>query len=212
VLLSGAGNVALHCAGKLLEMGATVLTLSDSDGVIFSEDGLASRQLEWLSEARRDGARMGDFAAEFDLDYRSGEKPWQFDADIAVPCATQNELDETDAEALLGHDVAWVAEGANMPLSSKAMALLRKERVKVCPGKAANAGGVAVSALEMSQNAAFRPWTQDQVENSLDEIMARIHRSCLKHLDEDAGVDYVCAANRAGFERVAAAMLAQGPL
>ena len=187
-----------------------MLTLSDSDGVALNEDGLTREHLSWLADARQSGARMKDFADEFGFDYLSGEAPWNIACDIAVPCATQNELNDGHAEALIDNGASWVAEGANMPLTADAMHRLRESSVVVCPAKAANAGGVAVSGLEMSQNAQHEFWSEKVVRERLESIMTRIHESCLTHLDRDAGVDYVSAANRAGFLRVARAMVDQG--
>ena len=204
--VSGAGNVARYCAQKLIAEGATVVSLSDSGGTLLAEDGLVDAHLEWL----RDGRRLPDLAEEFDLDYREGEKPWRLECDMAFPCATQNELDGEDAEALAGNGCRWVIEGANMPCTAQAIEHFRNTHTVVCPGKAANAGGVAVSAFEMSQNAALVKWSRRAVERRLRRIMADIHQACAEQLPDNAKPDYIRAANQAGFRRVAEAMVAQG--
>ncbi|MEJ2534418.1 MAG: NADP-specific glutamate dehydrogenase [Gammaproteobacteria bacterium] len=205
-LVSGAGNVARHCAEKLLEMDCTVLSLSDSRGALIVDSGIEREHLDGLEDS---GGRLCELADEFGLDYVKDAKPWQQACDIAFPCATQNELGGEDAEALVGNGCRFVVEGANMPCDPRAIALFREEGVTVCPGKAANAGGVAVSTLEMAQNASFQSWSRDRVNEELREIMQGIHRRCIAKM-EGGDNDYIRAANRAGMSRVAQALAAQG--
>jgi glutamate dehydrogenase (NADP+) len=204
--ISGAGNVARFCAEKLIEIGAVVTSLSDSGGTLRVEDGLKDEHLHWLGS----GGRLQELAQACGLSFRENEKPWSEPCDVAFPCATQNELDAEDAETLADGGCRWVVEGANMPCTEAAIETFRAADVIVCPGKAANAGGVAVSAFEMSQNAAFERWSRGAVEKRLRRIMTDIHKSCVAHLPDYSLPDYIRAANRAGFVRVADAMVAQG--
>jgi glutamate dehydrogenase (NADP+) len=170
------------------------------------ESGIDTEHLEWLD---RTGGRLCELADDFGLDYVKGAKPWQWPCDVAFPCATQNELVGEDAEALIDNGCRFVVEGANMPCDPEAIALFREEGVTVCPGKAANAGGVAVSTLEMTQNASFQSWSRERVDTELKDIMQGIHRRCVEQMEGD-DADYVRAANRAGMARVARALAAQG--
>ena len=214
-IISGSGNVALYAAQKLLDCDAKVLTLSDSDGTIEIKDGLNRDQLEWIQELKFERrGRISEAADEFDgIDYHDGKTPWSVEADVAMPCATQNEIDKDAAKALCGNDVRFVVEGANMPTTAEAMELLRGEGVVLAPAKAANAGGVAVSGLEMSQNAERMSWERERLDSLLTDIMADIHHKCrTAGKGDDGSIDYRRGANIAGFEKVADAMLAYGVL
>ncbi len=211
VAISGSGNVAQYAAQKTLELGGKVVTFSDSAGTVHNPDGFTDEQLVWmmdLKNARR--GRISELAEEFGLDYAESKKPWVFDCDIALPCATQNELDEEDAKRLIKGGCFAVAEGANMPSTLAATHLFQKSRILFAPGKASNAGGVAVSGLEMSQNAQRLSWTDGEVDAKLHGIMQAIHHACQHFGESREGIDYVKGANIAGFVKVADAMLAQG--
>ena len=212
VAVSGSGNVALYGIEKLNELGAKVVTASDSSGFVHDPHGIDAERLAWLKdlkEVRR--GRIGEYAEHFGCAYFKGERPWRVPCDIAMPCATQNELDADDARALLRGGVKAVAEGANMPATADAASLLADARILFAPGKAANAGGVAVSGLEQSQNALRIAWTKDEVDARLQAIMRDIHDKCREEgAEADGFVNYVRGANVAGFRKVAAAMLALG--
>ncbi len=212
-LISGSGNVALYCAEKLIEEGAEVLTLSDSSGYIFDPDGIDKPKLAWvmaLKNQRR--GRIGEYVEEYPTaTYYADQRPWSVEAQLAFPCATQNELDEADAKLLVSNGIELVAEGANMPTTLEAVHYLRDANVLFAPAKAANAGGVAVSGLEQSQNAMRIPWTREDVDHRLQEIMSHIHQQCVDYgKSKDGYTDYVTGANIAGFVKVADAMLAYG--
>jgi glutamate dehydrogenase (NADP+) len=210
VLISGAGNVASFAARKALACGAKVLTLSNSKGALICEEGLDEDALDALRDEHAEADNpLKALADDIGAQYREGDKPWGVTADIALPCATQNELDETDAKALADTGVTLVAEGANMPCTAKAKAILMEAEITLAPGKAANAGGVAVSGLEMIQNASRDPWSEDRIDDALKKIMARIHTTCIDHGEEGAD-QYVRGANRAGLKKVLTAMKAQG--
>ncbi|PRD37460.1 UNVERIFIED_CONTAM: gdhA [Trichonephila clavipes] len=212
VSVSGSGNVAQFAALKALDLGARILTLSDSGGTLYSKDGFSEEQLRALMELKnvRRG-RLSEFAAEHQLQYEAGCRPWHIPTDIALPCATQNELDGRDAATLIANGVQCVAEGANMPSTLEAVELFLKAGTLYAPGKASNAGGVATSGLEMTQNANRLPWTHGEVDERLHGIMKAIHNNCVRHGTRDDGtVNYVDGANIAGFVKVADAMLAQG--
>jgi glutamate dehydrogenase (NADP+) len=215
IAVSGSGNVAQYAVEKAMRLGARVVTVSDSGGTVWAPDGFDAEKLAALlaiKEERR--GRVADFAQRFRLRYEAGAKPWRFPADIALPCATQNELDGDDAASLVKNGVRCVAEGANMPCTPEAVRVFAEGGVLFAPGKAANAGGVAVSGLEMAQNAMRIAWGREEVDRRLQEIMKRIHEACVEHGAAGAGVDgavdYVRGANIAGFVKVAEAMLAQG--
>ena len=213
VAISGSGNVALFTAQKLLSLGAKVVSMSDSDGSIYVPDGLTAEQLERIFELKLAyRARISEFAKESGCEYYAKERPWRHvKCDIAMPSATQNEIDGDDARALLAQGVVAVSEGANMPSTPEAVAEFVNARILYAPGKAANAGGVSVSGLEMAQNSQKMHWTAEEVDNKLRSIMADIHEQCCKYGREDDGyVNYVRGANIAGFMKVAKAMLAQG--
>lgn len=212
VAISGSGNVSSYAAEKCRELGALVISLSDSAGTVHIPNGLTESQLEWAMELKnvRRG-RIKEFADEFKLPYFEGRTPWHLPCDIALPCATQNELDGKDAESLVKNGCICVAEGANMPSTLDAVSVFLKAKILYGPGKAANAGGVATSGLEMSQNALRLAWPAAEVDNRLHAIMQSIHHSCVDHgTDPDGFINYVRGANIAGFVKVADAMLAQG--
>ena len=213
-LVSGSGNVAIYTAEKLLQCGARVVSLSDSGGTVHDPDGITPEKLAFvqeLKEVRR--GRIEEYAERFGAQYRAGERPWAIPADAAFPCATQNEVDDADAEALVAHGCRLVVEGANMPVRPSAVGRLHAAGVLFAPAKAANAGGVAVSGLEITQNQQRLPWTSEQVDDKLRAIMTDIHAQCVQWgADGGSGpVDYLRGANLAGFVRVAEAMRAQGP-
>lgn len=210
-VVSGSGNVAQYACEKLLHNGAKVLSVSDSSGCVHFPDGMTEAQLEALKElkeVRRE--RLSVYAKEQSLPYFAGEKPWGIPCDLALPCATQNELDEKDAQTLLSNGCFCVSEGANMPSTIGAVNAFLKAKILYAPGKASNAGGVATSGLEMSQNALRLSWPSEKVNTRLRDIMESIHESCLRYGKEDGVVNYVNGANIAGFVKVADAMLAQG--
>ena len=213
VLISGSGNVAQYAAERAIQRGAKVLTVSDSGGFVrFADSGMTEAQLQALlelKEVRRE--RLAVYAKEQGLEFFPGKRPWSVPTDIALPCATQNELDENDAKTLLANGCTCVAEGANMPSTLEATEAFLKAGILYAPGKASNAGGVATSGLEMSQNAIRLSWTREEVDNRLHGIMAAIHESCQRYgTRADGSINYVQGANVAGFVKVADAMLAQG--
>lgn len=212
VLISGSGNVAQYAAIKVMELGGKVLTLSDSNGTLYAKDGFneaALAEVMVLKNERR--GRLFDLADDARFDYFEGRRPWHIPAEIALPCATQNELDEDDARTLVRNGVVCVAEGANMPSTLEAVQVFHAAGVLYAPGKASNAGGVATSGLEMSQNALRLSWTHAEVDTRLHTIMREIHSLCVRHgTRADGSVNYVQGANIAGFVKVADAMLAQG--
>jgi len=213
VTISGAGNVALHAAHKAVEEGAKVLTLSDSEGLLHAPDGFDPDLLERIKTQKLE--RRGPLSAVTErsktLKFHKGRTPWSVECDIALPCATQNELDADDAETLLQGGVRYVVEGANMPCSPEAVAAFRKARIGFGPAKAANAGGVAVSGLEMAQNSARESWDEARLTAQLKDIMVEIQERCVADGQGQKGyVDYVRGANIAGFRKVADAMVAQG--
>jgi glutamate dehydrogenase (NADP+) len=212
VTISGSGNVAQFAAEKAIQYGAKVITLSDSSGTVYDREGITMEKLEWLKELKnvRRG-RIKEYADQFGALYIPNSRPWNIKCDIALPCATQNELDEHDAKELIKNGCMVVAEGANMPSTPEAVHLLQQSKVLFGPGKAANAGGVAVSGLEMSQNSLRLSWTRAEVEQRLKDIMANIHEQCVLYgSDEEGNVDYVQGANIAGFVKLADAVIAQG--
>jgi glutamate dehydrogenase (NADP+) len=213
VAVSGSGNVAQYAIEKALSLGARVVTASDSNGTVVDEEGFTTEKLARLTEikASRDG-RVADYAKEFGLQYLEGQQPWSVPVDIALPCATQNELDTEAARTLIANGVKAVAEGANMPTTIEATNLFLDAGVLFAPGKAANAGGVATSGLEMAQNAARLSWKAEKVDIRLHHIMLDIHEACVNYGGEDKQTHYVRGANIAGFVKVADAMLGQGIL
>jgi glutamate dehydrogenase (NADP+) len=211
VTISGSGNVAQYAAQKVMELGGKVISLSDSEGTLYIESGLTAEQWEYLMDLKnvRRG-RISEMAAHFGLEFRAGQTPWHLPCDIALPCATQNELDAEDARTLLKNGCICVAEGANMPSTLEAVDLFIEAGIFYAPGKASNAGGVATSGLEMSQNAMRLHWTAGEVDQRLHGIMQNIHHACVSYGEENGRINYVKGANIAGFVKVADAMLAQG--
>jgi len=210
--VSGSGNVAQFAVEKAMALGAKVVTVSDSSGTVFDEAGFTPTKLAQLMEVKnRHYGRVGDYAEQVGAQFLPGRSPWHVPVDVALPCATQNELDAEDAAMLVKNGVTCVAEGANMPSTMEAIALFEHHGVLFAPGKASNAGGVATSGLEMSQNAMRMSWPREEVDGRLRSIMRSIHEDCLRHgRREDGTVSYVDGANVAGFVKVADAMLAQG--
>lgn len=212
VTISGSGNVAQYAAEKAIQLGAQVLTVSDSNGFVkFPDSGMTEAQLTALielKEVRRE--RISVYAKEQGLEYFEGKRPWGVACDVALPCATQNELDENDAKTLLTNGVKCVAEGANMPSTLGAVEGFINAKILYAPGKASNAGGVATSGLEMSQNHMHLSWTREEVDARLFDIMQNIHENCVENGTENGYTNYVNGANIAGFKKVAEAMLAQG--
>jgi glutamate dehydrogenase (NADP+) len=213
VAISGSGNVAQYAVKKALELGAKVVTLSDSNGSVYDPDGIDAEKLEYvmiLKNALR--GRIKEYAEKYpSAQYWEGSRPWKAKCDIALPCATQNELNGDDASTLVANGCICVAEGANMPSTPEAIKVFQNSKILYAPGKAANAGGVAVSGLEMSQNSMRLTWTAEEVDKQLQGIMKSIHANCVKNgIDQDGYINYVKGANVSGFMKVANAMLAQG--
>ena len=211
VAISGSGNVAQYAARKVMDLGAKVISLSDSEGTLYCEAGLNEEQwlaLMDLKNVKR--GRISQLAEQFGLEFLAGQHPWNLACDIALPCATQNELDAEAARTLLSNGCVCVAEGANMPTTLGAVDVFIEAGILFAPGKASNAGGVAVSGLEMSQNAMRLLWTAGEVDSKLHNIMQSIHHACVHYGEENGRVNYVKGANIAGFVKVADAMLAQG--
>ena len=212
-LISGSGNVAQYTAQKVLQLGGKVLTMSDSDGYVYDPNGIDQEKLNWIMELKNQyRGRIREYAEEFEgVKYVPGEKPWNEVADIALPCATQNEISEEAAKALVANGVMAVCEGANMPTVPAAIKVFQNAKILYAPGKASNAGGVSVSGLEMTQNSIRLSWSAEEVDAKLHDIMLDIHRNCVKYGTEPDGyVNYVKGANIAGFMKVAKAMMAQG--
>ena len=212
VSVSGSGNVAQYAVEKAMQLGAKVITVSDSSGTIIDEDGFTPAKLAILMEVKNHlYGRVSDYAARTGVKFEAGVRPWHVKVDVALPCATQNELDEKDAKTLIRNGVLCVAEGANMPSTIEAAKAFEAAGVLYAPGKASNAGGVATSGLEMSQNAMRLNWTAEEVDARLLMIMQGIHAACVQHgTRADGSVSYIDGANVAGFVKVADAMLAQG--
>lgn len=212
VVMSGSGNVAQFAVEKCIEMGATVLTLSDSDGFIYDPHGIDLQKLEFIRELKNvKRGRIKEYALKYGCEYFAGERPWGIACDIALPNATENELHVEDAFHLVNNGCIAVAEGANMPCTPQAIEVFQSHGVLYAPGKAANAGGVAVSGLEMSQNSLRYSWSREKVNKKLKTIMQNIHESCIRYGREERGyINYQKGANIAGFVKVADAMIAQG--
>ena len=213
VSISGSGNVAQFACEKATQLGAKVVTMSDSKGFIHDPNGIDAKKLSWIMDLKNNRrGRIMDYASEFDgVSFHENEKPWSIKVDVALPCATQNELNEEQAKQLVENGCMAVAEGANMPCTPEAIALFQSRRVLFSPGKASNAGGVATSGLEMSQNSLRFNWTSEEVDQKLHNIMLDIHKQCVNFgTQEDGYIDYVKGANIAGFVKVADAMIDQG--
>jgi len=211
-LVSGSGNVALHCAEKIVQLGGTSLTLSDSGGFIYDPNGLDQEKIDWLKDLKGvKRGRISEYTEKFyDAEFHSGARPWGIAADLAFPCATQNEVEADEARTMINNGLIGIAEGANMPCVAEAAEAFIAAKVLFGPAKAANAGGVGVSGLEMSQNAARIAWDEDTLHSHLKEMMKRIHDSCVQYGDEGDYMNYLSGANIAGFVKVADAMLAYG--
>ena len=213
VAISGFGNVAWGAALKVTELGGKVVTLSGPDGYIYDPEGVSGEKIEYMLELRSSNEDIvKPYSYEFQgVEFHDGKHPWEVKCDIALPCATQNELNAEDAQKLVDNGCICVSEGANMPCTPEAIEIFQKNKILYGPGKAANAGGVATSGLEMSQNSLKLHWGRNEVDGRLHEIMTNIHEACVKYgKDEDGYVDYVKGANVAGFLKVANAMLDLG--
>ncbi len=212
VAVSGFGNVAWGAVQKATELGGKVVTLSGPDGYIYDPEGVSGEKIDFMLELRATNDDVvKPYADRFpEAEFHAGKRPWEVKADIALPCATQNELNEEDAEMLIKNNCFCVSEGANMPCTPEAIEVFHKNKILFAPGKAANAGGVATSGLEMSQNAMKMSWSRKEVDDKLHQIMKDIHEACVEHGTVDDYVDYVKGANIAGFLKVANAMLDQG--
>ncbi|NOZ73771.1 MAG: NADP-specific glutamate dehydrogenase [FCB group bacterium] len=211
VAISGSGNVAQYATEKVLDLGGKVVTLSDSSGSIYDPDGIDREKLAFVMNLKNvKRGRIKEYAEKYNVKYLDGERPWSVKCDVALPCATQNEVSGTEAEMLVKNGCICVAEGANMPSEPEAIDVFLSRKILFGPGKAANAGGVAVSGLEMSQNSMRLSWSREEVDQKLHSIMKSIHEACVKNGSQDGYVNYVKGANIAGFIKVADAMLDQG--
>lgn len=212
VAVSGFGNVAWGAVTKINELGGKVVTLSGPDGYIYDKDGITGEKVDYMLQLRASAQDIVEpYATEFGSEFHPGKRPWEVKVDVAMPCATQNELDVNDAKALLANGCQCVCEGANMPTTNEAIKLFVESEILYAPGKAANAGGVATSGLEMTQNSMRLPWVKDEVDSRLHQIMVNIHDTCVETAERfDKPGNYVVGANIAGFLKVADAMLDQG--
>ncbi|NQV51753.1 MAG: NADP-specific glutamate dehydrogenase [Flavobacteriales bacterium] len=212
VVISGSGNVAQYACEKATEFGAKVVTMSDSGGYIYDKDGINAEKLAWLMDLKNNRrGRISEYASKFGGEYHEGQRPWGVKCDIALPCATQNELNLEEAKTLINNGCICVSEGANMPSTPDAIEAFIAAKILFAPGKASNAGGVATSGLEMSQNSLRLSWTREEVDEKLHGIMNSIHEACVQYGSDSEGyVNYVKGANVAGFIKVAKAMIAQG--
>ncbi len=211
VVISGSGNVAQYATEKVTQLGGKVITLSDSAGYIYDPAGIDTEKLAYvlhLKNVKR--GRIKEYADKYKVEYHAGKRPWEVKCDVAMPCATQNEISEEEAKMLVANGCVAVSEGANMPSTPEAILVFEKHKILYAPGKAANAGGVAVSGLEMSQNSIRLSWTRKEVDDRLHQIMKDIHSTCMKYGKEGNYINYVKGANIGGFVKVADAMLAQG--
>ena len=210
-IVSGSGNVAQFTTEKLIQLGGKVVTLSDSSGMIYDPDGIDEKKLAYVMELKNiKRGRIKEYAEEYNCDYYAGKRPWEVECDLAFPSATQNEISKEEAQKLVDNGVMCVSEGANMPTEADGVEIFLDAKILYGPGKAANAGGVATSALEMSQNSLRLSWSREEVDERLHNIMCRIHESCVKYGKENNFVNYVNGANIAGFVKVADAMLDHG--
>lgn len=213
IVVSGSGNVAQYAVEKATQLGGKVVTMSDSGGYIYDAEGIDEKKLAYIMQIKNElRGRISDYLTQYPkAKYVAGKRPWEVKCDIALPCATQNELNEDEAKKLVSNGCICVGEGANMPTTPEAVLVFQKAKILFSPGKASNAGGVATSGLEMSQNSLRLSWTNEEVDSKLKDIMLAIHASCVKYGCDSSGyVDYVKGANIAGFVKVADAMLAQG--
>jgi glutamate dehydrogenase (NADP+) len=208
VVISGSGNVAQYAAEKVIELGGKVVSMSDSSGSVYDKDGIDKEKLEFIMHLKNiKRGRINEYSDKFGAEFMEGKRPWGIKCDVALPCATQNEINEAEAKELVNNGCFVVAEGANMPSDAEAVNVFLSKKILFGPGKAANAGGVAVSGLEMSQNSMHLSWTREEVDTRLKNIMNSIHSSCLEHSTNE---NYVKGANIAGFIKVADSMLDQG--
>jgi glutamate dehydrogenase/leucine dehydrogenase len=211
VTISGSGNVAQFAAEKVIELGGKVVTLSDSSGTIYDSEGLNLEKLDFVKDLKNNKrGRIEEYAKKYNATYEAGKKPWIYKCDVAIPCATQNEISIDDAKELIKNNCICVVEGANMPTETTAVHQFIESKILFGPGKAANAGGVAVSGLEMSQNSMRLNWSRDEVDQKLNQIMKSIHQQCIEHGTANNYTNYVKGANIAGFIKVANAMIDQG--
>jgi len=211
VLVSGSGNVAQYTIEKVLDYGGIPVTASDSAGTIYDPNGIDREKLAYIMDLKNNRrGRIKEYAAKYGVEYLEGKRPWHIKADLAFPSATQNEISKADAENLMKNGVIAVSEGANMPSTPEAIEIFQNSKILYAPGKASNAGGVATSGLEMSQNSLRLSWTREEVDEKLHGIMVSIHNNCVNHGKDGNYVDYVRGANIAGFVKVADAMIAQG--
>ncbi len=215
ILVSGSGNVAQYAIEKAIELGAKVVSASDSDGTVYDKDGFTKEKLEYLKDLKNvKRGRISEYAEKFGAEYTAGKNPWDIKADIALPCATQNEISKEDAQNFARNGVRYVLEGANMPSTKEAIEIYSQNKIIFVPGKASNAGGVAVSGLEMTQNSLHYSWSKEEVDEKLKNIMKNIHAKCVEYGETDISgekiVNYMTGANIAGFKKVADAMIAQG--
>ncbi|MEE2673065.1 MAG: NADP-specific glutamate dehydrogenase [Myxococcota bacterium] len=212
-LVSGSGNVAQYTAEKLIQLGGKVVSMSDSSGFVLDPDGIDAEKLAWIIDLKtKRRGRIREYAEHFGCGYHEGMRPWAVDCDLAFPCATQNEIEKDDASTLVKNGCLLVAEGANMPSTIEAIDIFLDAKILYAPAKAANAGGVAVSGLEQTQNAMRLSWTREEVDENLLDIMQKIHAACVEHGREGDFINYARGANIAGFVKVADAMLAYGVL
>ncbi len=210
-VVSGSGNVAQYATLKLIQLGAKVVTMSDSTGFVHDPDGIDEEKLNFIIDLKTvKRGSLAEFAQKYHVDYFEQKRPWSVPCQLAFPCATQNELDQHDADSLIANGCLGVAEGANMPTTIEAIQAFQHSKSLFSPGKASNAGGVALSGLEMTQNSIRMSWSNEELETRLQDIMRNIHRECVSHGSEGEYVDYVKGANIAGFSKVAKAMLAYG--
>ena len=211
ITVSGSGNVAQYAVQKVNDLGGKVVTLSDSSGSIYDVNGIDSEKLEFVMDLKNNKrGRIKEYADKYNVEYFEGLRPWHIKCDIAIPCATQNEINISDAKQLIKNKCICVVEGANMPTEAEAVDLFIDNKILFGPGKAANAGGVAVSGLEMSQNSMFASWSREEVDLKLQNIMKNIHTQCVMHGEENNYINYIKGANIAGFIKVADSMLDQG--
>ncbi len=212
-LVSGSGNVAQYCAEKIIQRGGKVVTLSDSSGFIYDPDGLDEEKLAFVIHLKtRVRGRISEYAKEYKCEFHPGERPWLTPCDLAFPCATQNEITQKDAKVMVSQGCKAISEGANMPTMNEAVKVFHDAKLLFGPGKASNAGGVAVSGLEMTQNSIRLAWSSEELEGRLKTIMKDIHQQCVRYGKEDGYINYVKGANLAGFVKVANAMLAYGAM
>ncbi|MCK5453219.1 MAG: NADP-specific glutamate dehydrogenase [Calditrichia bacterium] len=211
VAISGSGNVAQYATEKVLELGGKVVTLSDSNGTVYDPDGIDTEKLEFVMDLKNvKRGRIKEYADKYKAEFWEGERPWKAKCDVALPCATQNEINEAEAKMLVDNGCVCVSEGANMPSEPEAIDVYLKSKILYGPGKAANAGGVAVSGLEMSQNSMRMAWSREEVDQKLHGIMKNIHETCVKYGKDGDFINYVKGANIGGFIKIADAMLDQG--